>query len=70
MLLDIIGIILLVQAIKINFSEECFYPASTDSCSHVSATSIKDTDAELKLKQSITIKTHDLCIETKIFTRV
>jgi hypothetical protein len=76
MLFDLIGMLLIVSAIKLNCSDECFYPnASTDSCLHVSATSIKDTDtrvsnANIKLKHSITIKTNDLCVETKIFTRI
>ena len=71
MLFDLIGMILIVAAIKLNLSEECpFTHASTDSCSPASATDINDTDVELKLTHNISIRTNDLRIETKIFSHI
>ena len=70
--LDLIGMILIAGAIKLNLSEACTPDvcavASIDLCLPVSVTSTKDT--ELKLKQNIYLRTNDVCIETKIFTNL
>jgi len=73
MWLDLIGMILIAGAIKLNLSESCtdvcspVAVASIDLCLPVSVTNTKDI-VELKLKHDIYLRTNDLCVETKIFS--